>query len=56
LIVRRILRIATWSALGRAWSQKSSKWLSLGGALILLRVIDRSAAKAGERAKSRKAA
>jgi hypothetical protein len=56
LILRRVLRIATWSALGRAWTQKSSKWLSLAGALVLFRLMDRRAARAGERAKSKKAA
>ena len=49
------MRIATWSALGRAWAQKSSKWLSIAGALVLLRLIARRAAKAGVRAKGGKA-
>lgn len=40
LIVRRLFRIATASALGRAYVQRSSKWLAIAGGIIVLRFID----------------
>jgi hypothetical protein len=53
LILRRLFRIALASALGRAFAQRSAKWLSVAGAITLLRIIDRRAARSGRTTKSR---
>jgi hypothetical protein len=52
---RRIFRIAIAAALGRAWAQKSSKWLSIALGIALFRFIDSRSAKSARRAKSEKA-
>lgn len=54
-MLRRIFRVLTAGALGRAWAQKSPKWLSFALALVLFRFIDSRAAKSGKRAKEQKA-
>ena len=45
MILRRIFRIATRSALGRAYALRSAKWLSVAVGLTLLRIIDHRAEK-----------
>jgi hypothetical protein len=37
--------------LGRAWAQKKPAWLGLAGAVVLFRLADARAAKAGRRTK-----
>jgi len=54
-VLRRLFRIATAGALGRAWAQKSPKWLSFALAIVLLRFIDSRAKKSAQRSKSEKA-
>jgi len=49
LILKRLFRIALASSLARAWAQKSPKWLSIAGAIVLFRLFDRHAAKSGRR-------
>jgi hypothetical protein len=51
-VVRRLFRVAIAGLLGRAWAQKSPKWLGLALALLLFRFADSQAAKSGRRAKS----
>jgi hypothetical protein len=55
-MLRRIFSFALLSSLARAWAQKSPKWLSLAGALLLFRVIDKRAAKSGRRVAKSKSA
>jgi hypothetical protein len=56
LILKRIFRIALASSVARAWAQKSPKWLTIAGALVLFRLFDKHAAKSGRRpAKSKSA-
>jgi hypothetical protein len=50
-MLRRLFRVAVAGALGRAWAQRSSKWLSMALAVVLFRLIDRRAAKAGKASK-----
>jgi hypothetical protein len=52
---RRIFRIATAAALGRAWAQKSPKWLSIALGIVLFRFIDSRSRKAARRSKIGKA-
>jgi hypothetical protein len=56
MILRRIFRVALASSLARAWAQKSPKWLSIAGAVLLFRLIDKRAAKSGQRATKSKPA
>jgi hypothetical protein len=44
------------SSLARAWAQKSPKWLSVAGAIVLFRLIDKRAAKSGRRVTKSKSA
>lgn len=53
-MLRRLIRIVLAASLGRAWAQKSGKWLSVALAVVLFRFVDRRAAKAGQRAKREK--
>ena len=56
MILKRLFRIALASSVARAWAQKSPKWLSIAGTILLFRLIDRHAAKSGKRpAKSKSA-
>jgi hypothetical protein len=41
----------TVGALGRAWAQKSPKWVSIAGALVLFRFFDSRSKKAAKRSK-----
>lgn len=56
MILKRIFRFALASSLARAWAQKSPKWLSIAGAIVLFRVIDKHAAKSGQRVSKSKSA
>jgi hypothetical protein len=56
LILRRLFRLAFALSFGRAWAQKSPAWISVAGALLLFRFIDRRAAHAGRRADGAKPA
>jgi hypothetical protein len=56
LILKRIFRFALASTLARAWAQKSPRWLTIAGAVILFRLIDKRAAKSGQRATKSKPA
>jgi hypothetical protein len=56
VILKRIFRFALASSLARAWAQKSPKWLSIAGAIVLFRVIDKHAAKSGQRVPKSKSA
>jgi hypothetical protein len=49
LILKRIFRILVASSVGRAWAQKSPKWLSVALGILLFRFIDTRAAKTGSR-------
>jgi hypothetical protein len=49
LILKRIFRFALASSVARAWAQKSPRWLTIAGAVILFRLIDKRAAKSGQR-------
>jgi len=53
LILRRLFRIAMASALGRAYAQRSKKWLSVAAAITLLRIFDLLATRSKRSAKSR---
>jgi hypothetical protein len=56
VILKRIFRLAVASSLARAWAQKSPQWLTIAGAVILFRLLDKHAAKSGRRvAKSKPA-
>lgn len=46
--------MATAAALGRAWAQKSPKWLSLALGLVLFRFLDGRAKKSARAAKALK--
>ncbi|MGC1239010.1 MAG: hypothetical protein WA860_09510 [Acidimicrobiales bacterium] len=46
---RRLLRLAAAGALGRAWAQRSPKWLTLGLAVVALRMFDSRAKKRAKR-------
>jgi hypothetical protein len=54
-MLRRIFRIVTAAAFGRAWAQKSPKWLSIALGIVLFRFIDRRSAKSAKRTKREKA-
>ncbi|HUV57430.1 MAG TPA: hypothetical protein VMV96_01345 [Acidimicrobiales bacterium] len=45
MILRRLFRVATRSAFGRAYALRSAKWLSVAVGLTLLRIIDHRAAR-----------
>lgn len=45
MILKRVLGLATASALAKAWEKKSRKWLSLAGALVLFRFLDSRASR-----------
>ena len=45
MILKRILGLATASALAKAWEKKSRTWLSLAGALVLFRILDARASR-----------
>ncbi len=47
-MLRRLFRVVAAAAFGRAWAQRSSKWLSVALAVLLFRFIDRRAAKAAK--------
>jgi hypothetical protein len=49
LILKRLFRIALASTVARAWAQKSPKWLSIAGTILLFRLWDKHAAKSGRR-------
>jgi len=53
LILRRLFRIAMASALGRAYAQRSKKWLSVAAAITLLRIFDLLATRSRRSDKSR---
>jgi hypothetical protein len=53
MILRRLFRTLIAMSLGRAWAQRSSTWLTLAGALFVFRSLDRLAARAGRRARSK---
>jgi len=53
LILKRLFRMVVAALLGRAWSQKSNKWLSLAGVVVLFRFLDRGATRLAHRAKKR---
>ncbi|MGC1420293.1 MAG: hypothetical protein WA786_09300 [Acidimicrobiales bacterium] len=55
-MLKRVFGFALLTSLGRAWAQKSPKWLSVAGALVLFRVIDKRAAKSGRRVAKSKSA
>lgn len=48
-MLRRLLKIAMAASFGRAWAQKSGKWLSVALAIVLFRFVDRRAARAQRR-------
>lgn len=50
-MLRRLLRVATAASLGRAWAQKSLKWLAVALGIAFFRFIDRRAAKAAKPSK-----
>jgi len=54
-MLRRIFRIATAAAFGRAWAQRSPKWLSIALGIVLFRFIDRRSTKSAQRRKGSKA-
>jgi hypothetical protein len=54
-MLRRLFRIATAAALGRAWAQKSSKWLAVALGITLFRFLNSRSVKSAKRAKSEKA-
>jgi hypothetical protein len=54
-VLRRVFRIVIAAALGRAWAQKSPKWLSIALGVVLFRFIDSRSRKSAKRAKSVKA-
>jgi hypothetical protein len=56
LILKRLFRFALASTVARAWAQKSPRWLTIAGAVILFRLIDKRAAKSGQRATKSKSA
>jgi hypothetical protein len=45
LILKRVFRLATASALTKAWEKKSKKWLTLAGAIVLFQFLDSRAAR-----------
>jgi hypothetical protein len=55
-MLKRIFRFALASSLARAWAQKSPQWLSVAGAIVLFRLIDKRAAKSGRRVAKSKSA
>ncbi|HUX04181.1 MAG TPA: hypothetical protein VMV53_04660 [Acidimicrobiales bacterium] len=40
MILRRLFQFAVASSLAKAWSERSKKWLSVAGLVVLLRVFD----------------
>jgi hypothetical protein len=56
VILKRLFRLALASSLSRAWAQKSPKWLTFAGAIVLFRMIDKHAAKSGRRVTKNKSA
>jgi len=50
MMVRRVVRMFFALFLGRAWAQRSPKWLSLAGLVLVFRSLDRLAIRAGRRA------
>jgi hypothetical protein len=56
MILKRVFRIALASSLARAWAQKSPKWLTIAGAIVLFRMVDKHAAKSGQRVAKSKSA
>ena len=54
-MLRRVFRIVAAAAFGRAWAQKSPKWLSIALGIVLFRFIDAHSAKSAKRAKREKA-
>ncbi|HVA54004.1 MAG TPA: hypothetical protein VNF05_10885 [Acidimicrobiales bacterium] len=53
-MLRRVFRVAAAAALGRAWAQKSPKWLSVALGIVLFRFIDARSSKSSKRAKREK--
>ncbi|HUY17266.1 MAG TPA: hypothetical protein VMV11_06865 [Acidimicrobiales bacterium] len=51
-MLRRLFRVATAAALGRAWAQKSSKWLAVALGITLFRFIESRSAKRAKREKA----
>jgi hypothetical protein len=49
VILKRLFRVALASSVARAWAQKSPKWLSIAGTILIFRLFDKHAAKAGRR-------
>jgi hypothetical protein len=49
LILKRLFRVALATSVARAWAQKSPRWLSIAGAILLFRLFDKHAAKSGRR-------
>jgi hypothetical protein len=56
VILKRIFGFALASSLARAWAQKSPKWLTIAGAIVLFRMFDKHAAKSGQRVTKSKSA
>ena len=56
MILARILRWAVVAALGRAWAQKSPRWLTLALALLAFRLVDLRAIRKGEKRRAKRAA
>jgi len=44
-MLKRVFGFAAATALAQAWAKKSSKWLSLAGALVLFQFLDSRAAR-----------
>jgi hypothetical protein len=56
VILKRLFRLALASSLTRAWAQKSTKWLAVAGGVLLFRLIDKRAAKSGQKTTKSKSA
>jgi hypothetical protein len=55
MILRRIFRIIAAAAFGRAWAQKSPKWLSVALGIVFFRFVNSRSRKSAKRAKNAKA-
>ncbi|MEI6854825.1 MAG: hypothetical protein WCK12_01865 [Acidimicrobiaceae bacterium] len=54
MILKRLFRVLLASSVGRAWAQKSPKWLSVAAGILLFRFIDKRAATSGAQKKKGK--
>ncbi len=48
-MIRRVLRIAAFGALGRAWRTRDARWFGVGLAVMALRVVESRAKKRAAR-------